>query len=55
MPEESSAANQFLLIGERTNVTGSPRFAKLILATATTKPRSRSRASRSKAAPTSST
>ena len=29
MPE--SAANQFLLIGERTNVTGSPRFAKLIL------------------------
>ena len=31
MPEESSAANQFLLIGERTNVTGSPRFAKLIL------------------------
>ncbi len=31
MPEESSAATQFLLIGERTNVTGSPRFAKLIL------------------------
>ena len=31
MPEDSSAANQFLLIGERTNVTGSPRFAKLIL------------------------
>ena len=30
MPEES-AATQFLLIGERTNVTGSPRFAKLIL------------------------
>jgi 5-methyltetrahydrofolate--homocysteine methyltransferase len=25
-------ASQFLLIGERTNVTGSPRFAKLILA-----------------------
>ncbi len=32
MPEDSSAATQFLLIGERTNVTGSPRFAKLILA-----------------------
>ncbi len=31
MPEDSSAATQFLLIGERTNVTGSPRFAKLIL------------------------
>ncbi len=29
---DDSAANQFLLIGERTNVTGSPRFAKLILA-----------------------
>ena len=28
---DDSAANQFLLIGERTNVTGSPRFAKLIL------------------------
>ena len=27
-----TAANRFLLIGERTNVTGSPRFAKLILA-----------------------
>ncbi len=27
-----SAASSFLLIGERTNVTGSPRFAKLILA-----------------------
>jgi 5-methyltetrahydrofolate--homocysteine methyltransferase len=26
------SASQFLLIGERTNVTGSPRFAKLILA-----------------------
>ncbi len=25
-------ASQFLMIGERTNVTGSPRFAKLILA-----------------------
>ena len=32
MPEaDSTAATQFLLIGERTNVTGSPRFAKLIL------------------------
>ena len=31
MPADSSAATQFLLIGERTNVTGSPRFAKLIL------------------------
>ncbi len=31
MPEPS-VANSFLLIGERTNVTGSPRFAKLILA-----------------------
>ena len=28
---DSNAATQFLLIGERTNVTGSPRFAKLIL------------------------
>ncbi len=28
----SPSASQFLLIGERTNVTGSPRFAKLILA-----------------------
>ena len=39
MPEEaaSTAATQFLLIGERTNVTGSPRFAKLILATAITR------------------
>jgi 5-methyltetrahydrofolate--homocysteine methyltransferase len=27
-----NSASQFLLIGERTNVTGSPRFAKLILA-----------------------
>ena len=31
MPEPT-VANSFLLIGERTNVTGSPRFAKLILA-----------------------
>ena len=30
MPD-STQASQFLLIGERTNVTGSPRFAKLIL------------------------
>jgi 5-methyltetrahydrofolate--homocysteine methyltransferase len=30
MPAEFSAS-QFLMIGERTNVTGSPRFAKLIL------------------------
>ncbi|MBV9657430.1 MAG: dihydropteroate synthase [Verrucomicrobia bacterium] len=28
----STQGSQFLLIGERTNVTGSPRFAKLILA-----------------------
>ena len=28
----SASASQFLVIGERTNVTGSPRFAKLILA-----------------------
>ncbi len=27
-----ASASQFLIIGERTNVTGSPRFAKLILA-----------------------
>ena len=27
-----ASASQFLMIGERTNVTGSPRFAKLILA-----------------------
>ncbi len=34
MPDlaEHASASQFLLIGERTNVTGSPRFAKLILA-----------------------
>ena len=31
MPDPNQAASQFLLIGERTNVTGSPRFAKLIL------------------------
>ena len=30
-PDFPAAASQFLLIGERTNVTGSPRFAKLIL------------------------
>ena len=33
MPEpDNASAARFLLIGERTNVTGSPRFAKLILA-----------------------
>ena len=34
VPDSAPAAtgSQFLLIGERTNVTGSPRFAKLILA-----------------------
>ena len=32
MSATPTAANRFLLIGERTNVTGSPRFAKLILA-----------------------
>ena len=31
-PADNASASQFLLIGERTNVTGSPRFAKLILA-----------------------
>ncbi len=31
-PADNVSASQFLLIGERTNVTGSPRFAKLILA-----------------------
>ena len=29
---DNASASRFLLIGERTNVTGSPRFAKLILA-----------------------
>ena len=32
MSQRPTAATRFLLIGERTNVTGSPRFAKLILA-----------------------
>ncbi len=30
--EDSTAGSNFIVIGERTNVTGSPRFAKLVLA-----------------------
>ena len=44
----------FVIVGERTNITGSPKFSKLILAT-TLMARWLSRASRSRAAPTFST
>jgi hypothetical protein len=46
---------RFLMIGERANVAGSPQFAKLVRAGNLEEPPSRSPASRSRTAPTSST
>jgi 5-methyltetrahydrofolate--homocysteine methyltransferase len=53
MTTQSTAS--FVNVGERTNVTGSAAFKKLIMAGDYAKPRSRSRASRSRTARRSST
>ena len=50
----TGTGQQFIMVGERTNVTGSAKFRKLIEA-GDYDPRCPSRASRSRAAPMSST